>query len=84
MAGRHRQVVRLERAAALLVDHVERADQPDVVDEVGEVAGAPTAVEIADEGRPAHRAEDEVRAAERQVPLRVAGEQLERRRDARR
>ena len=40
MAGLDRQVVGLERAAALLVDDVERADQPDVVHEVGEVAGA--------------------------------------------
>ena len=67
------QVVRLERAAALLVDDVERADDPDVVDEVGEVAGAPAAIEVAHEGRAADRAEDEVRAAERDVPLRVAG-----------
>ena len=61
VAGRDRQVVRLERAAALLVDDVERADEPDVVDEVGEVPGAPAAVEVADEGRAADRAEDEVR-----------------------
>ena len=46
-----REVVRLERAAALLVDDVERPDHPDVVDEVGEVAGAPAAIEVADEGR---------------------------------
>ena len=38
VAGLDRQVGRLERAAALLVDDVERADQPDVVDEVGDVA----------------------------------------------
>ena len=62
-----RQVVRLERAAALLVDDVEGADDPDVVDEVREVAGAPAAVEIADEGRAADRAEDQVRPAEGDV-----------------
>ena len=47
VAGLDREVGRLERAAALLVDDVERADQPDVVDEVGEVAGPPAAVEVA-------------------------------------
>ena len=44
--------------------HVERADQPDVVDEVGEVARPPAAIEVAHERRPADGAEDEVRAAE--------------------
>ena len=39
--------------------------QPDVVDEVGEVAGPPAAVEVADEGRAADRAEDEVVARRR-------------------
>ena len=65
--------VGLERAPALLVDDVERADEPDVVDEVGEVAGAPAAVEVGDERRPADGAEHEVRAAEDEVPLRVRG-----------
>ena len=51
MAGRDRQVGRLERAAALLLDDVERADDPDVVAEVGEVARPPAAVEVGDEGR---------------------------------
>ena len=64
VAGLDRQVVGLERAAALLVDDVEGADEPDVVDEVGEVAGPPAAIEVAHEGRPADRPEDEVRAAE--------------------
>ena len=68
-----RQVVRLERSAALLVDDVERADEPDVVEEVGEVARPPAAVEVADEGRPADGPEDEVAATEDDVPLRVPG-----------
>ena len=69
VAGLDRQVVRFERAAALLVDDVERADDPDVVDEVGVVAGAPAAVEVGDEGRPADGPEDEVRATEPDGPL---------------
>ena len=77
VAGLDRQVVRLERAAALLVDDVEGADEPDVVDEVGEVAGPPAAVEVAHEGRPADGPEDEVRAAEQDVPLGVPGVQVE-------
>ena len=72
-----REVVRLERAAALLVDDVERPDQPDVVDEVGEVARPPAAIEVADEGRPADRPEHEVRAAEDDVALGVPGVELE-------
>ena len=59
--------------AALLVDDVERADDPDVVEEVGEVAGPPAAVEVADEGRPADRAEDEVRPAEGRRSARGSG-----------
>ena len=47
VAGLDRQVGRLERAAALLVDDVEGADQPHVIAEVGEVARAPAAVEVA-------------------------------------
>ena len=77
VAGLDRQVVRLERAAALLVDDVEGADEPDVVDEVGEVAGPPAAVEVAHEGRAADGPEDEVRAAEGDVPLGVPGVQIE-------
>ena len=72
-----REVVRLERAAALLVDDVERPDEPDVVDEVGEVARPPAAIEVADEGRPADRPEHEVRAAEDDVALGVPGVELE-------
>ena len=53
------------------------ADQPDVVDEVGDVAGAPAAVEVGHEGRAADRAEHEVVAAEEDVPLRVPGVELE-------
>ena len=59
VAGLDRQVVRFERAAALLVDDVEGADEPDVVDEVGEVAGPPAAIEVArrrpDRRRPRRR-----------------------------
>ena len=73
VAGRDRQVRGLERTAALLVDDVERADEPDVVDEVRVVAGPAAAVEVGDERRPADGAEDEVGAAEDDVPLRVAG-----------
>ena len=46
VAGLDRQVGRLERAAAFLVDHVEGADEPHVVAEVGDVARPPTAVEV--------------------------------------
>ena len=49
---------------ALLVDDVERADEPDVVQEVGVVAGAPAAIEIGDERGTADRAEHEVSATE--------------------
>ena len=75
-----RQVRRLERAAALLVDDVERADDPDVVLEVREVAGPPAAIDVGDERRPADRAEDQVAIAEDEVPLRVPGVELEARR----
>ena len=71
MARLDRQVGRLERSAALLVDDVERADQPDVVAEVGDVAWPSAAVEVADERRPADGAEDEVGPTEHDVPLRV-------------
>ena len=77
MSRLDRQVGRLERAATLLVDDVEGADQPDVVAEVGDVAGPSTAVEVADEGRPADGAEHEVGAAEDHVALRVPSVQLE-------
>ena len=72
-----RQVGRLQRAAALLVEDVEGADEPHVVDEVGEVARPPAAVEVADERRPADRAEDQVRATEEHVALGVPGVQPE-------
>ena len=78
MARLDRQVGRLERAAALLVDDVERADEPDVVDEVrrscrlagrgrGRVtnAGPPTALKTT------------CAAAEDDVALRVAGVERE-------
>ena len=60
VAGLDRQVRRLEGAAALLVDDVERPDHPDVVLEIREVAGPPASIDIGDEGRPAHGPEDEV------------------------
>ena len=77
VAGLDRQVVGFERAAALLVDDVEGADQPDVVHEVRVVARPPAAVDVADEGRAADGTEDEVGATEDEVPLRVAGMQTE-------
>ena len=77
VARGHRQVGRLEGTAAFLVDDVERADDPDVVDEIGEVAGAPAAIDVTDEGRPANRAKHEVRAAEADVAVGVPGVQLE-------
>jgi hypothetical protein len=46
VAGLDRQVGRLERAATLLVDDVERADESDVVGEVGDVTRSSTAVEV--------------------------------------
>ena len=75
-----RQVGRLERAAALLVDDVERADDAEVVEEVGVVAGPPAALDVRDERRPADGAEHDVAVAEPDVPLRVAGMEHERRR----
>ena len=57
--------------AALLVEDVEGPDEPHVVDEVGEVARPPAAVEVAHERRPADRAEDDVRATEEHVALGV-------------
>ena len=72
-----RQVGRLERTAALLVDDVEGADEPHVVDEVGDVPGSASAVEVAHEGRAADGAEDEVVAAEQHVALRVPRVQRE-------
>ena len=77
MARLDRQVVGFERAAALLVDDVESADDPDVVDEVGEVAGPPATIEVVDERRAADGPEDQVRATEDDVPLRVPGVELE-------
>ena len=73
VAGRDRQVRGLERTAALLVDDVERGDQPDVLDEVRVVAGTAAAIEVGDERRPADGREDEVGAPEDDVPVRVAG-----------
>ncbi len=80
MAGLDRQVGRLERAAALLVDDVQAADEPDVVDEVGHVARPPAALDVGHEGRPADGAEDEVPAAEADVARRVPGVEGELRR----
>jgi hypothetical protein len=62
------------------VDDVERPDDPDVVDEVGEVAGPPAAIEVADEGGTTHRSEDEVRTTEGDGALRVARVEAEVRR----
>ena len=72
-----RQVGRLQGPAALLVEDVDGSDEPHVVDEVGEVARPPAAVEVAHERRPADRAEDQVRAAEEHVALGVPGVQPE-------
>ena len=80
VAGRDRQVGRLERSPALLVDDVERADDADVVEEVGVVAGPPAAVDVGDECRPADGREDDVAVAERQALRRIAGVEPERRR----
>jgi hypothetical protein len=65
------------------VDDVEGADDPHEVDEVGEVAGPPAAVQVAHERRTADRREDEVRPAELEVTLGVAGVEPERRRRGR-
>ena len=72
MARRDRQIRGLQRAPAFLVDDVERTDDADVVDEVGEVAGAPATIDVRDERRPADRAEHEMAGAEDDVPFRVA------------
>jgi len=77
VAGLDRQVVRLERATTFLVDDVEGADDPHIVDEIGKVAGAPAAIEVADEGWATDGPEDEVRSPEADVALRVPGVQLE-------
>src|SRR4029078_7535237 len=60
MAGRDGQGGWLERAATLLVDDVKGADDADVVEEVGVVAGPPAPVEIGDEGWSAERVGDNV------------------------
>ena len=83
VAGRHRQVGRLEGPAALLVDDVERADDAEVVEEVGVIAGPPAALDVGDERRPADGAEHDVAVAEPDVPLRVAGVEPEGRRGER-
>ena len=67
VAGLDRQVGRLERAAALLVDDVEAADHADVGLEVRGVAGPSAAIEVGHERRPADRAEDEVAVPEDEV-----------------
>ena len=77
VAGLDRQVVGFERTAALLVDDVECADEPDVVHEVGVVARPPAAIDVADEGGAADGTEDEVRATKDEVPFRVASVQAE-------
>ena len=83
VAGRDRQVGRLERAAALLVDDVEGADDADVVEEVGVVAGPPATVDVGDEGGAADGREDDVAVTERQALRGVAGVKPERRRGLR-
>ena len=80
VAGGDRQIGRLQRAAALLVDDVERADEPDVVDEVREVAGPAAAIEVRHERGPADGAEHEMALAEDDVPFRVPRVQRELRR----
>ena len=77
MAGLDREVGRLERTAALLVDDLEAPDDLDVVDEVGQVARPAAAVEVGHEGRSADGAEDQVAAAERDVAPRVASVERE-------
>ena len=72
-----RHVLRLD-ARARQVDHVEVLRQPDEVAEVGQVARALAAVEVADGGRAADRHGGEVAAAESDVPLRRAAEDLHR------
>jgi hypothetical protein len=79
VAGRDRQVGRLERAAALLVDDVERADHLHVVAEVGVVAGPPAAVDVGDERRAADGREDDVAATELEVLRGIPGVEAERR-----
>jgi hypothetical protein len=77
MAGRDRQVRRFERTATLLVDDVEGADDADVVEEVGVVAGPAAAVDVGDEGGSADRAEDDMSVAEGDVPGGVASVKLD-------
>ena len=77
VAGLDGQVVGFERAAALLVDDVDGADETDVVDEVGEVAGPPAAIQVARECRTTDGTEDEVRATESDVPLGIPGVEVE-------
>jgi hypothetical protein len=82
VAGRDRQVGRLERATALLVDDVEGADHAHVVDEIREVPGPASPVEVGHEGRTADRAEDEVAPADRDRSRRIPGVNGDRRRSA--
>ena len=59
------------------MEDVERADESHVIDEIREVARSPAAIEVADEGRPTDRAEDQVAAAEGDVTVGVPRVQRE-------
>jgi hypothetical protein len=80
MPGRDGKVCRLERAAALLVDDVERADDAEVVEEVGVIARPPAAIDVGHERRSADRAEHEVTVPECHIPSRVPSVEREARR----
>ena len=77
MAKLDRHVLRLD-ARAREVEHVEMLRQPDEVAKVGEVSRALAAVEVADRGRAAHRHRGDMPAAERDVALGRAAEDLHR------
>ena len=67
VAGLDRQVVGFDGSPTLLVDDVERADEPDVLLEVREGAGAPAAIQVVGERRTTDRPEHQVPAAEHDV-----------------
>ena len=73
MPAFRRQIRRLDGAAALLMDDVQRLHQLDVVAHIGGIAGPPPAIEIIGEGRPADRAEDKLVAADDDALGGIAG-----------
>ena len=72
-----RQVHRLERPTALVVNDAERLDHLGELGQLGQRAGAAAALDVVDERRAPDRTEDRVVAADHEVALGVAGAQGE-------